>query len=356
MYYYCLIFLLSVLTFLYNLPIRQRKLYTSFLFCCYCISILFVTCFRYDVGSDYLNYCRIYDELSLTEPLYYGLMCLFHVLGADSSLFIACVFLVAFGLKYTVFQRMSFPKGLPLALLFYTSFYYIAYDINGIRQGMALAFTLWAGYCAYMKKRNQFYIWVAVASCIHYTALIFFPFYYICNQMQLNRKRYIQLSVFCVAVSLLGIVDYIIMWNESLFGGSLFAAKLTGYYRNEEFATNALVSFGTLRRIFLGGMILFLANRFPTTYPMKQFIIRTTFFALFIYVLFSQIQYFSTRFSAYYRIYECIAFSYIPYSFIKKNNQRIILGMFVVYACLQVASALSLENHGLLPIQFVFFQ
>lgn len=333
----------------YNLSIYRGSFFI------FSIIIFIISGCRYYVGTDYESYSDIfYHDLSI-EPLYKSLQDLIKLIYNKYELLVFVVFAIAYLLKIKVFHLFCFPKGILLTYIAYFSFYYISYDINAIRQGLALGVTMLAGYYAYKKELYKFIIFTVIASLIHYTAICFTPFYFLLSLSY--RKKYIWgIIIFCFVLSLINIFDHFINLVESSLGGSMIAAKVYNYGTNEDFAHNTLFSFSTIRRLFIFIILYYTLKKIPANHRIKHFLFVTGFITIVSYLLFCNVSFFATRISVYYRIFECIWFSYLPFIFKRKSNQLIISLLIFIYFIGQIYSALQIENNGLLPIRTFFFE
>lgn len=355
MYYYILICLSFISFGLQNLPIKQQSLHwiaNSYLFF---IIIFFISCFRYRVGTDFFNYQTIFEYNHPIEPLFYGLIQGVKCIGGNYTSFVAIVFTLSFGIKLYTFLKLSYYNGIFLCLMLFCSFYYIAYDINAIRQGLAISLTLLACYYAYIKRPYTYSVICITATLIHYTAFIFIPFYLLLN-LKLSKKSVIVSIIICFILSKIGIFYLLINWASNILGNGLIAYKIQEYAAGDGSDQSTLISFGTIRRLFFFFLILFSYEKINAPERIKRIIFCGGFVTIIIYLLFAEVGYFATRLSVYYRIIECIWLSYFPFIFKKTNTRYIIILFYLFYSLLQVHSALSANNNNLLPIQTIFFK
>ena len=197
MYYYILV-LLSFASFcMQNLPIKKQGTHlfaNSYLFF---VLIFFISCFRYRVGTDFLSYQDIFNHDKLIEPLFYALIQIVKYLKGNYQIFVAIVFALAFGLKLYAFRKLSYPKGFFLSIMLFCSFYYIAYDMNAIRQGLALSVTLLACYYAHQKKETT--ILCNMCSCLFNSLYsVYFYSFLFPTSIQTQEKKQSYLSVLFV--------------------------------------------------------------------------------------------------------------------------------------------------------------
>ena len=239
--------------------------------------------------------------------------------------------------------------------MLFCSFYYIAYEMNAIRQGLAMSLTLLAVYYAYMRKKIKYITVCLLASFIHYTAFCFIPFYLLLN-IKLKKIHIVGICLLCVLLSMNQIFNIFMDMASMYLGDSAMGDRILAYGENGDASSNVLFSSGTLRRLFFFGLIIYSIDKIEATERLKQIILWGAFLSIVTYLLFSQIGYFSIRLSAYYRIIECIWLSYFPFIFKNHRSQMIVIAFFFLYSILQVSSALMLEDNGLLPIRTIVFE
>ena len=256
MYYYILISLSFGCFLLKNLNIKDKTsnlIGTSFIL----FSILFIiSSTRYSVGSDYFSYKFIFDNNTQTEPLFSLIISFTQFLHGNYYVFVAIIFCLSFGVKLFVFNRLCYNKGFFFSLMLFCSFYYIAYEMNAIRQGISLSFAMLAAYYAYKEKTINYYIACVVAFLFHYTALIFIPFY-VLLKIRLSKIITLLICLICIIFSLNNSFEIIIDWISQLLGNGIISYKIQAYSANENFDNNLLFSFGTVRRFFFFILILF---------------------------------------------------------------------------------------------------
>ena len=355
MYYYILILLSFVSFQLRNLKIKNQATYLLANSYVFFFLIFFISSLRYNVGTDFFSYQKIFTNDNPIEPLFFLLIQAIKTINGNYQLFVFIVFLLSFGFKLYSFSKLSYSKGFFLTVMLFCSFYYIAYDMNAIRQGLALASTLLACYYAYIKKKTRFYVTCIAATLVHYTAFVFLPFYILLD-IKITKKVSILICLACILLSLYGIFDILINISTSILGNNIIAYQIKAYSVAEGFANNLLISSSTIRRLFLFALILFSYEKIDAPNRIKQIIFWGGFISIIIYILFAEVGYFSTRLSVYYRITECIWLSYFPFIFKKKNTKYIIITFYFLYSLLQVHSALTAENNNLLPIQTFIFK
>ena len=355
MYYYTLVVLAYATFLLDNFNVRNKEKYSCLFAYVFFSVIFFISSFRYEVGSDYPGYKEIFEYDDPIEPLFALLIKAVKYIGGNYEVFVAIIFILSFGLKLFVFRKLAFRKGFYLSMMLFCSFYYIAYEMNAIRQGLAMSLTLLAVYYAYMRKKIKYITVCLLASFIHYTAFCFIPFYLLLN-IKLKKIHIVGICLLCVLLSMNQIFNIFMDMASMYLGDSAMGDRILAYGENGDASSNVLFSSGTLRRLFFFGLIIYSIDKIEATERLKQIILWGAFLSIVTYLLFSQIGYFSIRLSAYYRIIECIWLSYFPFIFKNHRSQMIVIAFFFLYSILQVSSALMLEDNGLLPIRTIVFE
>lgn len=226
MYYYTLVVLAYATFLLDNFNVRNKEKYSCLFAYVFFSVIFFISSFRYEVGSDYPGYKEIFEYDDPIEPLFALLIKAVKYIGGNYEVFVAIIFILSFGLKLFVFRKLAFRKGFYLSMMLFCSFYYIAYEMNAIRQGLAMSLTLLAVYYAYMRKKIKYITVCLLASFIHYTAFCFIPFYPLLN-IKLKKIHIVGICLLCVLLSMNQIFN-IFMDMASMYLG--IALWETGYW------------------------------------------------------------------------------------------------------------------------------
>lgn len=350
MYYYCIV----TLSYLCSLSKRSSSLYRLLLFLIIA-SVLLISCFRVGFGTDYYSYeANFHSAGDGMEFLWRMFVVTIKNLGGNYHLFLALIFSIAFSLKLITFYKLGNRSGLMLSLMLYFSFYYIAYDINAIRQGLALSVTCIALLATYKRNLSYYLICMAIACFIHYTAIWFLPFYWISRiRLSLKVAMVVIISLYICAAS--GIMQRLMNIALQIFTNPVIASKITNY-SSSDLAVPMLYSFSTIRRLLFSALIIILSKRIGYKDPISQILIWGAFGSICSYLLLSEIGYFATRLSVYYRITECIFVSYLPVVFKRPHVRQLSTLILYCYSMLQVCSALSLRDNGLTPISVLFFR
>lgn len=207
--YILLLLILLICAFLSKLALQYRKIFAIF-FSAFFVAFIGL---RFNVGADYLSYKEIFEERYDVVEIGYNIL--------NHSVYILCqkywvLTLITASIIVLCMHKMFWRYD-----NFYFSFFlYIimsggyAFAINGSRQALAASFFFIA---ISLKDRKKYILFWAISSCFHLSAIILFPFYWIC------RRKYP--SKVCFSV-------FIIVFLTSLFFsyGDLFAKILSYSY------------------------------------------------------------------------------------------------------------------------------
>lgn len=126
---------------------------------------------RYDVGTDYVNYVDIYNNIKYyteIEPAYYFINLALSKVNSNQQ----WVFIVsAFIFTITIFK--TYPKKYAWVLHFVIIALLWFYSLNVTRQAIATAFCLSATFKFFDKKYKQFYILSIVGILFHFSTVLF---------------------------------------------------------------------------------------------------------------------------------------------------------------------------------------
>lgn len=175
--------------------------------------------FKYHVGTDSVNYLRIYDNtkyafemygeywLPEQELLYYSLN-LFSAINGFGTVFIytVCGFLIAF----FTFRAPKILDVNPFGfLLLVFPFHILMMAISGIRQGVAESIIYFGFSLLYLGKKRLFLLYVLISSGFHSSAIFFLPLYFVNI-----KKRYL-------SILFLLVLPLLVVGGESEYGNYL---------------------------------------------------------------------------------------------------------------------------------------
>lgn len=343
MIYYTLPILSFVIAFIRLNKRRCTPLVVILLLLCFVVGAL-----RGEgVGADYYAYLRIF--LHGDETMEAGFSELIRIIkwfGGDYFHLIVLVFSLSFFTKYYVFRKMS-PNPY-LSLMIYLGFWFLSYEMNGIRQGLALGFIGVAVYHAWKGKMFFYWIFIGLAISVHNSALVFLPFAFFVGRPCTQGIQLIFLFIYVVLL-FVDVLDPLISKIE----GDLYAVKKVMDYSMDDFYNgNILYSFSTVHRVMITGLIVYAVPRMKIDDRLKNIFLWSALFNMAIYLLFGQIEIVATRLSLNYRFVECMTLAGLPSLPSRKENRLIIAYLLFGYVLIQVYSVLSIPDGKLIPFHF----
>lgn len=153
------------------------------LFFSFLLPVLFVG-FRYNVGTDYKNYISTFNvtkKMNFHQLFGYdwefgGLLILIiaSLLNSERIMFIIIAILNIFPLFKI--NKIYDYKYLPLSILTYNCLY-LAFCMNGMRQGIAMSFILYSTILLLNIKKTSSIICFIIAFLFHKSSILFLPYY-----------------------------------------------------------------------------------------------------------------------------------------------------------------------------------
>lgn len=194
-----------------NPYIRKKNVDRSLCGLCACLSsvpFFIITCFRYRVGKDYLYYVASFNRVKEGKTSYFGSNPVYHLIEKLASLFSgeAIAIIVATGsllilLYWIIIYKLSVNPAYSIFLFWGTNTFYIS--LNGIRQGVAMAFLFVAFYFAVKRKMWPYLIFFLLGALTHKGVTVFLPVYWLVK-IELQPKRAWLITIISVAVTSLG--------------------------------------------------------------------------------------------------------------------------------------------------------
>ena len=313
MIFYFLFCILFFLSFIYYSGKKYPLTQTAYLSFCVFLLFLIIAGGRNNVGTDWWQYKETFDNYVIDhnyvhaslEVLFYGFTGFIASFSKSFNVFVFFLFLLSFFLKYRFIVNNS--SNVFFAFLIYLSGVFLIFDVNGLRQGLAIGFILYS--CKFIFSRNiwGFLFMIILATLSHSSAIVFFPAYFLLN-IQYSTKKYV---IFCLILSLLGywvslcVGDLLVLLTTD----STLAEKYNYYSSGDSYVSKvSLFSVSTLRRFALYGVVLyFTRNKIDTsTYFFKNCMV--VYFLFFF--LFSSSLEMAYRISYYFFVFEIVL---VPY-------------------------------------------
>lgn len=205
--YYLMILILMGLGYV----LTEKKREHNRTICFFMVSFLvftFFASFRYAIGFDYFSYRDIYkiaaewtfgDILSFYwyEPLFFilcKLFCLFHC-SFPFFLFGINLFLFFVTMRF-FYQESKLPW---VSVILYIMLQFLAYNMNLVRQSIAVAFFLLA--YPYLKNRKiiPYSILICLGGLFHNSLLFFYPFYFLLHK-EITKKYLVRIALLVFGV------------------------------------------------------------------------------------------------------------------------------------------------------------
>lgn len=305
------------------------------------------------IGVDTAHYGEIFNNPDDIEIGYKLTAEFIKYIGGGFHLFLFLFFFLSLSLKLYVFRKISlYPL---LSICIYSSFWFLVYEMNGIRQGLALGFIALSYYFLIVKKNWYFYLSLLGAILFHYSALVFFPIIFIIKKKCTNLIFWIVLGI-VVPFAYLGATTFILEGLGTIIGADLrLIERIISYQNNEAFNANILYSFSTFVRFVILFITFFFINRVHLSERTKNIFLWCALLNISIYLLFSEVEIIATRLSLYYRFYECFFLACLPNAF-KGKVPKILIGFLLcLYALSQIMKTLAIPNNGLVPYKSILF-
>lgn len=360
MIYYIFLFLLGLSAIIYGVSPDRRKLasyrtlsiFFFFLF-------IFVGGFRYEVGADWEPYSIFFSDIktwddvlsSRMEKIYELMVLIFNKLDLSYVMFVPTIFTLSFFVKYKVFQRYSSNIFLSLVIYFYTVF--IIYDMNGIRQGMALALSLYSIRFIVERDFKLFLLTSIIALGFHTSSVFFIPAYWLydINQRLTNTKTLLLIGI----VVILAIPLRVILKDNVL--EFLIADDLLNHYSTyssgDYNVDSSIISMGTIQRLIILFIYIYSINIVEdSTSQFEMFLARAYFTGIVIFVFFSFSMEYAARLSFCYKFLEVLMIPIAVQKMISVKKKLIVFFVVISFSAISIYQYLSLPEHGyLLPYQ-----
>lgn len=291
--------------------------------------LFFLSSLRLDVGTDWDAYLAFYTGNGPVEKLEYGYRKLNNLLshyGLSFQLFLAVISAITL---FFIYKAGSLVKYKIIFLLIYFSDLFLYYNLSGIRQGIAIAITLYSTKYIVHKKFLIFMFFVILASTFHLSAFIYLIAYLAYNA-RINSSKVLLYSIFIAVISLY--IDNIIENLLSFIKNGNLRYYLSIAKTSDDNITNFII--GLIKRSIV--LIVFLILPGKEKYHNKQLIgfIKVYIIGFTMYSLFYTInEDVGIRLSSYFLILDTFIFS--TYFQIKtKKEYKVFIYLTVFCMCM----------------------
>lgn len=315
---------------------------------------------RYEVGTDWFTYKMLFDSINMGEPFsnfreengFLALAQSVTTLGGGFQAFVFMAFAVALGAK--IWAVRLFGANLNTALLVYFSAIFLIYDVNGLRQGLAMGFVMLAGWAAYRGQILPFLSAMAVAASMHMFALIALPIWLFTKRWLFLNDRLQRVTLLLVGcISCYAASGWIA--NSDLSSGLALFNLVDRYdYYLEHFDTtfNPLGP-GSLQRILVALLIALMIDAVKAPGRLKAFLYNTHSAALFMYFLLSFNVELMARLSFYYKCMDIVTLSLIFGAQSSLLSRWLFIAFLTALCFAQMLQILSIPDGGLQPYNLV---
>lgn len=313
----------------YSVPqLRKSSLWYNLYMCMLCIFL----CFGYMAGSDWRQYEPIYDEIDFhylflnyyAEPGYYIYMLVFKLMHFNFWNFFILTKVIIFILcARTINEYVSEYRYL-VWMFFLPWFGFYLFIDNPMRNLIAVAIFLYASHYIINRSFLKYCICICLAASFHFSAIIFFPLYF------LFTKRIPTLAYAGLFVVFVGVFA-----NRNLFSSIIrhFFGAIPYIQQKIEFyiigdnpdGEGKLISLGMFIHLSFFILLLLYRERIEQT-KNGIFILNASLFYLLIYRLGSTIDIFS-RFQLYLSVFYSIGVVLLINIFVRSSRYIYVIGL-----------------------------
>lgn len=260
------------------------------------LSLTFIASFRYAIGFDYFSYRNVYEMLSewsfeqilhtyWDEPLFFILCKIFSVLRFSFPVFLLCInAFLFFAAMWFIYHESKLPW---ISVYLFITLQFLAYDMNLIRQAVAVCFFLFS--YPYLKKRKiiPYAAIILFGALLHNSLLIMLPFYFL-----LPRKNSRKFTAVLLGLTIL---CYFLFDPLFIFLQPFLPERYVRYFGTYFWNSNSFL-YVVPSAVYMF-LILFFRNRIVS--PIQQAVFLNSAFYHFLLSLFITKHYILERFSIY---------------------------------------------------------
>lgn len=308
--YIFLIYLLLLLMFILN-SIKEKKFNIPIILV---IFLIVITGFRktgYDLGNYFINFQemnQLKDVITtLFEPGYafcaFIFKKVFTIFLTDSNAFTVFMIFIAsvsIFLKYKTINKFS---KLPIfAFAFYFLCFYIYNDFTQIRHGIAIAFCFYSLNFVDDKKPYHYFACILTACLFHYSAVFFFPVYFLRN-IKMDKKKLVWIIFVSFVISFLDIKEIMLFVNNHIIHSIYIANKLNLYAAD----SLSLFNYSSLFKIIFISMYFYFV--YDKENVKDRICVNTYLFGIFLFNVLSSYSIIAYRVNAFFRMTEVLLLS-----------------------------------------------
>lgn len=274
------LFILISSTFFVYISDKGKGLLERRVFLTIAFLLVFIpSAIRYDIGTDFLNYINIYENIDIytyLEPGFYLLNWTLNYLNVDSQwvfVLTSLIFTIAFFVAYPPKSGAWILHFAMMTLLWFISF-------NTIRQALSTAICFYAIFYFFDKKYVPFFLFTLLATTFHTSAIIILLVGLIAL---IPLKRSLMYLAFPNIFIGLMIISYIFITVVTVFIGQILGfiglEQYLGYFDSGHFSENNLGSgLGALVKMLFCVYVIFNTKYILQMNQQYWIIILLTFF------------------------------------------------------------------------------
>lgn len=318
---------------------------------------------RHEVGTDWFAYEMLFESIHLGAPFstfreengFLALAQIVDTLGGGFPTFVFMAFALALGTK--IWAVRLFGANLNVALLVYFSAICLIYDVNGLRQGLAMGFVMLAGWAAYRGQIVPFLSAIAAAASMHMFALITLPIWVFTKRwLFLNDRLKRATLLLGGCIGCYAAAGWI---GNSDLSSSLALLNLVDrydYYVDQFDTTFNPLGYGSVQRILVALVIALTIDAVKAPTRLKAFLYNTHATALFIYFLLSFNMELMARLSFYYKCMDIVTLSLIFGAQSTLVSRWLFIAFLSTLCFAQIFQILSIPDGGLQPYNLVLLR
>lgn len=323
--------------------------------------IVVIGALRYEVGADWFAYESLFHTINSLEnvwnareeKLFVLLIYMVKSLCSNYSLFVFVFFFLAFSFKFQVIKKFSPDVYLSLIVYIYTLF--LIYDVNGIRQGMAVGFIFMSLPFIINRNIKFFLLMMMGAMLFHKSALIFLPFYWL-SRIEISIKHIFYFSLLAIFISIP--VRNFIENNTyvKLFLSLDSFSHYSTYIENKHTGRDiSIVSVAVFQRYLIFTLFYFNYKKIAVEENFKRLLYNGYFISIMIFLFLSFSAEFAARLGFYYKALEIFIIPMLVFSQRRHLNRLVLLIIFIAFCVLGVYRLLSIPNGGLIPYKILLW-
>jgi hypothetical protein len=324
------------------------------------LMILVLGGLRFEVGTDWFAYKELFDAITLGEPFstfreengFLTLALSVSSIGGGYAVFVLATFALALATKVWAIER--FGVDVNAALITYFSAIFLIYDINGLRQGLALGFVMLAAWAAYRGMIWRFAFGMLAALSMHMIALVALPLWTFTRRWFYLKDRHNRIALlFAACLVCYATAGWLASSDLSNYLALVNLADRYDHYVDEfDTAFNPLGP-GSIQRLVVATVIAVMIDAVQAPARLKTFLYNVHAASLLVYFLFSFNIEFMARLSFYFKCLDIVTLSLIFGAQTTLRARFFFLAFLSALCFAQLFQILSIPDGGLIPYKML---